>query len=692
MAAKRAKERSKSKERARSKSAETRRPRVRTETLKTPAGVTAPTSRSSRSSVPNTPDKEKRTKAMLEAQAAELEEMLANHMDPSSISTPGSKATKAYWIARVADLEHEWKLCNTRPEDMELDKLSSDGEEDSEVKIVGEQDLAKPENFDLEALQKSEPRENPRSSRRAWTPAPTRPRSEAPPTATATRARSGGGKVKALTDHAAPFPSLSNKFSDDVVINLALSLQGQLFAFKWKLFTWMLRVKRAIRMECGPKARWKADASIRATSGSTVGPPGVGPPTMQRPEACPPDARASLRTRHPSRGLTQKLRRGAAQGNKSLGLLTLVATWQAKWSMMELYPTGLEWENAQHELGWRKHGPLWREEAPPTWKQCRAMRERVEDARPDVLILNPPAGPWSPWTSATSTTAAQRRERKQRYWPLWYLIGELWTEQCRNHRLVVLVMPGKMRPPDPDEMRELHTEFFAKGARGHDPGLYDGDQLRDPRFEAKVDLCQWGAEDPTTGRPFKKTCRVEVNDPWLCAQLTAGGVCRHAPGAHQEVCGHVRGSNGELVSRLVLAQHWPEPWGNHVLATATETLLSRRAPTASVALHQECPREVEWETVPVEVERSPEGILRQRLGEASGYQYDYIYFEGASASLTKPLRNTLAKLHVALGHISQEKLKRMLHLQGAKPHIIHRGRGGFEVPGLPSCYSSSSRS
>ena len=183
-------------------------------------------------------------------------------------------------------------------------------------------------------------------------------------------------------------------------------------------------------------------------------------------------------------------------------------------------------------------------------------------------------------------------------------------------------------------------------------------------------LCEWGAEDPTTGRPFKKTCRVEVNDPWWCAQLTAGGVCRHAPGAHQEVCGHVRGSNGELVSRLVLAQHWPEPWGNHVLATATETLLSRRAPTASVALHQECPREVEWETVPVEAERSPEGILRQRLGEASGYQYDYIYFEGASASLTKPLRNTLAKLHVALGHISQEKLKRMLHLQGAKPHII----------------------
>ena len=35
------------------------------------------------------------------------------------------------------------------------------------------------------------------------------------------------------------------------------AVQGQLFAFKWKMFTWMLRVKRAVRMEGGPKTRWK---------------------------------------------------------------------------------------------------------------------------------------------------------------------------------------------------------------------------------------------------------------------------------------------------------------------------------------------------------------------------------------------------------------------------------------------------
>ena len=115
--------------------------------------------------------------------------------------------------------------------------------------------------------------------------------------------------------------------------------------------------------------------------------------------------------------------------------------------------------------------------------------------------------------------------------------------------------------------------------------------------------------------------------------------------------------------------------------------------TATLALHQECPKEVEWETVPVEVEKSPEGQLRQGLGEATGYQYDYIYFEGASASLTKPLRNTLAKLHVALGHVSCEKLKRMLHLQGGKDHIIAGGRRPSlsSVPGgySPPCPSDS---
>ena len=42
----------------------------------------------------------------------------------------------------------------------------------------------------------------------------------------------------------------------------------------------------------------------------------------------------------------------------------------------------------------------------------------------------------------------------------------------------------------------------------------------------------------------------------------------------------------------------------------------------------------------------------------------------ASGSLSCELRSTLAKLHVVLGHVSNVKLERMLHLNGAKDHIL----------------------
>eukprot|EP00439_Symbiodinium_sp_Y106_P055925 s5410_g7.t2 len=110
--------------------------------------------------------------------------------------------------------------------------------------------------------------------------------------------------------------------------------------------------------------------------------------------------------------------------------------------------------------------------------------------------------------------------------------------------------------------------------------------------------------------------------------------------------------------------------GARVLNSAHEVFDFRRAVPPQMALHQECQRGVEWEAVPVETENSPEGLLRQRLGEVTGDQYDHIDFEGGSGSLSKPLRSTLAKLHVVLGHVSNAKLKRMLHLNGAKDHIL----------------------
>ena len=54
-----------------------------------------------------------------------------------------------------------------------------------------------------------------------------------------------------------------------------------------------------------------------------------------------------------------------------------------------------------------------------------------------------------------------------------------------------------------------------------------------------------------------------------------------------------------------------------------------------------------------------------------GHQgYDYISFLGVSANLTKKIKSTLAHLHVALGHISNEKLARMMTQNGAKTSVL----------------------
>ena len=116
---------------------------------------------------------------------------------------------------------------------------------------------------------------------------------------------------------------------------------------------------------------------------------------------------------------------------------------------------------------------------------------------------------------------------------------------------------------------------------------------------------------------------------------------------------------------------WTSSWASKVLDSASRTLKSRKERAGNTPLHAPSSPEREWEVIPVEVETSPEGLLRQRLGEVTGHRYDYIYFEGASGALSKQLRSTLAKLHVVLGHVSAEKLKRMLHLNGAKDHVLN---------------------
>ena len=244
--------------------------------------------------------------------------------------------------------------------------------------------------------------------------------------------------------------------------------------------------------------------------------------------------------------------------------------------------------------------------------------------------------------------------------------AQLWELQTDKGRLVLLKCPAKVSLPGPEELRDLLAAW-----KHHMPddvqADFHGFEQREPLFETKIHMCTQGLRDPDSGKWLKRSSRMEVNDPFWCSLLGAQATCDHGPGAHQVVEGSL--SSGE--ARMDFVMRWTSSWASKVLDLASRTLKSRKERAGNTPLHAPSSPEREWEVIPVEVETSPEGLLRQRLGEVTGHRYDYIYFEGASGALSKQLRSTLAKLHVVLGHVSAEKLKRMLHLNGAKDHILN---------------------
>ncbi|CAE7425559.1 psaC, partial [Symbiodinium necroappetens] len=617
---------------ARSKSAENRKPRVRTERKATPS----PRRRASRmetrspqgTRTPTRSTTSSTTKAYLEAQAAELEEQLWPYMDPTSIRVEGSKATKAYWVEKIRLMEEELSHC-LAPGPMELDKLSKTGEDD------------------LEEVIDSEVKDKTRATTRKKTAAPkSYSTAEASAASTRTTKAKAPPRQGALTDLAAPFPSLSNKFSEDVVINMMLSLQGKLFAFKWKTFLMMLRVKMAVNREMGPSVGWRRNPKwLMQLLGREC---------------------ASI---WGHMGAARQLCNRLAAARKILCLLTLAATFTYRWTAVEVFRTGTPWNDCQTEQAWEMSEPFWTENRVPGAKECRRLREQVEKKVPDVIFIAPPTGPFSSWTRASTKDL---REQKARYWPLWEMIHKLWQWQTRRGRLVYLQMPAGSHVPGPGEMQEC---YHAGGSELGTEGKIDwaaGD--REAVYETQADLCMYEHRDPETLKFYKKAVKIETNDAAWSSWLGAHSRCTHGPGRHQEVVGFASGPDGQLCSRAELAGRWPRSWASRLLDTAQAALEARCCMPPDVTLHQECPGQVEWEeaevdsyippdmtlhqecsgqveweAVPVEIENSPEGLLRQRLGEVTGDQYDYIYFEG---------------------HVSNAKLKRMLHLNGAKDHLL----------------------
>ena len=118
---------------------------------------------------------------------------------------------------------------------------------------------------------------------------------------------------------------------------------------------------------------------------------------------------------------------------------------------------------------------------------------------------------------------------------------------------------------------------------------------------------------------------------------------------------------------------WPSSFCERLVSGAEEVF--KQLPGGSLlGLGDNVPQDEDWvwETAPVSNANVPEEGLRQALQEqgSTGEKYDYITYDGSAMQQPRRLRQTVAHLHVTLGHLSNERLARMLSLSGGQAGVV----------------------
>ena len=114
-----------------------------------------------------------------------------------------------------------------------------------------------------------------------------------------------------------------------------------------------------------------------------------------------------------------------------------------------------------------------------------------------------------------------------------------------------------------------------------------------------------------------------------------------------------------------MASRWSEEFCNWLL-TGLESALEESAQQIVVPLHAKVPPNRIWETVPAEVEPTPEGQLRQHMRMVdNGSRYEYINFAGGAALLHR----TGSPACVVRTHLQRE-VAEDVSTHGAQKEII----------------------
>eukprot|EP00434_Breviolum_minutum_P038103 symbB.v1.2.033789.t1/scaffold4247.1/size72962/1 len=243
--------------------------------------------------------------------------------------------------------------------------------------------------------------------------------------------------------------------------------------------------------------------------------------------------------------------------------------------------------------------------------------EVVKKEEPDLVTLSPRCGPWSQFQRQAKDTEKVMLKRKEDL-VHWRFVREVWDLQDGAGRLVMTENPW--------QSEALRLSFMESRPHLH---------------RAKVAQCRFGLKDVISGKPHQKYTAFDANNLTAKEYLEKEAECICEPGAHQPIegCVHYQGATWR---RSQLASRWPARLCDHLLGAAARL-----------------------------------AEMRKQMGkiDGQGNRYDYIYFMGEARMLPYRIRQVVSQLHVTLGHPSEERLVRMLMVNGGSEELCKAAKG-----------------
>ena len=421
----------------------------------------------------------------------------------------------------------------------------------------------------------------------------------------------------------------------------------------------LLMEEDALAASCEKGSRSHAACSMEAqpslAGDASVQGGGVGLRTLWSHEAetqCAGGVGSHVRKEQLKRGATQMLRRGVAEAKASQQLLSQVADLEDRYVVLELFAgSAMLTSVASSKKGWRALDAVDILKGKDLTK--KAVQEEIwmviEKEDPDLVTMSLPCKPWCSWMYLCHDVDKVEQMRTDDM-PLWRFARKVWDHQTSRRRLALTENP-------------LASEGLKMSFMEERPQL----------FRAKVAQCQFGLKDVVSGKPHRKMTAFDVNHQYFARCLEEGAQCQHRPEEHQIIEGQVLWQ-GRWVNRSMLASRWPRELCLHMVKAAEKTL-RKGWQVEYCSLFAEADPEC-WETAPVSASLVPEENLRLQLATTGNTpdRYGYITFEGIGQQAPRRVRSAVAHLHSTMGHLSNDRLVRMLTLSGAGEQILNVAR------------------